>query len=348
MTIGQRIKLARKSSQLSLRGLGERAQISPMAISKYERDQDIPGSGVLLRLAEGLKIPVDYFFRSDAPQVQLQAYRKHASLGVKEQEAIQARIQEWLERYLQVESFFDAPPPVQLPRRRVAALEEVEAAAEELRAAWNLGLDAIENLTQALEDQGVKVGMVEGFDSFDACTFIAGRSPVIVVRADLPGDRQRFNLGHELGHLLLAAGEGLDAEKACHRFAGALLAPAQAARFELGAKRTSLDMNELYLLKQKYGLSMQAWIFRAKDLEIVSPQAAERLFRTFRASYWHRQEPGNAYPSERPLRMERLTYRALVEDLISRSRAQELLGKPPGQRWVVEAWQNDLAVAAGY
>ncbi len=104
--------------------------------------------------------------------------------------------------------------------------------------------------------------------------------------------------------------------------------PGDCQGFNLGHRRTTLDMNELYLLKQKYGLSMQAWIFRARDLEIISPQLAERLFQRFRANHWQRQEPGKAYPSENPLRMERLIYRALVEDLISRSRAQELLGKP--------------------
>jgi hypothetical protein len=107
-------------------------------------------------------------------------------------------------------------------------------------------------------------------------------------------------------------------------------------------------MNELYLLKQKYGLSMQAWIFRAKDLVIISPQATERLFQQFRANNWQRQEPGKPYPSENPLRMERLIYRALVEDLFSRSRAQELLGKPLQQRWVEEALQNDVAAGVSY
>ena len=348
MTIGQRIKQARKSNQLSLRALAARAQISPMAISKYERDQDIPSSGVLLRLAEGLSVSIDFFFRPAAPDVQLQTYRKHASLGAKEQEAVQARIQEWLARYLEVESFFDNPPPIELPGYKVAAVADVEAAAEQLRSAWDLGLDPIENLTQILEDQGIKVGIVDGFEHFDACTFLAGQSPVIVTKANLPGDRQRFNLGHELGHLVLEVAEGLDAEKISHRFVGAFLAPAQAVRFELGLGRTTLDMNELYLLKQKYGLSMQAWIFRARDLEIISPQVAERLYRRFRAKNWHRQEPGKAYPFENPLRMERLIYRALVEDLISRSKVQALLGKPLQPRCVEEALQNGIAISAGY
>ena len=349
MTIGQRIKQARKASQLSLRDLAERAQISPMAISKYERDQDMPSSGVLLRLAQALDVSIDFFFRPAVPEVQLQAYRKHASLGVKEQEAVQARIQEWLERYLEVESFFeDEEPHVVLPHYAVESADEVETAVQELRAAWNLGLDPIENLTQVLEDQGIKVGLVDGFELFDACTFLTGQTPVIVTKANIPGDRQRFNLGHELGHLVLEVAEGLDAEKISHRFVGAFLAPAPAVRFELGHSRTTLDMNELYLLKQKYGLSMQAWIFRARDLEIISPQVAERLFQRFRTNNWHRQEPGKAYPSENPLRMERLIYRALVEDLISRSKAQELLGKPLQQRWVEEALQNGIAISAGY
>jgi transcriptional regulator with XRE-family HTH domain len=352
MTIGQRIKQARKSSQLSLRDLAERAQISAMAISKYEREQDLPGSDVLLRLAQALDVSVDFFFRPAAPEVQLQAYRKHASLGIKEQEAVQARIQEWLERYLEVESFFEVEEPhVELPRYTIESAEDIEAASQQLRTAWKLGLDPIENLTQILEDQGIKVGRVAGLDHFDACTFMAGQTPVIVTKADLPGDRQRFNLGHELGHLVLAVAAGLDVEKISHRFVGAFLAPAPAVRFELGQHRTTLDMNELYLLKQKYGLSMQAWIFRARDLEIISPQAAENLFYRFRANNWHRQEPGNAYPSETPQRMEQMVYRALVEDLISRSKAQELLGRALQQRWeagVGEALQNGAAIRVGY
>jgi Zn-dependent peptidase ImmA (M78 family) len=108
-------------------------------------------------------------------------------------------------------------------------------------------------------------------------------------------------------------------------------------------------MNELYMLKHKYGLSMQAWIFRARDLGIISENAAERLFKRFRANGWHRHEPGKVFPSEKPLRMERLIYRALAEDLISRSRAQELLGEPLQLYWATEVIQQDgVAVGTGH
>ena len=344
MTIGGRIKQARKAGNFSLRKLADEIGVSAMAISKYERDQDVPSSGVLLRLSQALKVKVDFFFRPSTISVQLQAYRKHAVLGVKEQEAIQMRIQDWVERYLEVESLFhEEQHAANLPRRKVTSLDEIETAALELRDHWSLGSDAIENLVQLLEDRGIKVGIISGFEHFDACIFTysthsrkADGDPVIVTKGELSGDRQRFNLGHELGHLILDVQGDLKPEQAANRFVGAFLVPAATARFELGTNRTDLNINELHMLKHKYGLSMQAWIYRAKDLSIISENTAARLFQQFRVNDWHRQEPGKPYPTETPMRMERLIYRALAEDLISRSRAQELLGKPLQQGWEME------------
>lgn len=329
MTIGQRIKQARKASKFPLRKLAHEIGVSAMAISKYERDQDVPSSGVLLRLSQALNVNIDFFFRPNTISVQLQAYRKHALLGVKEQESIQMRIQDWVERYLEVESLFPEERfSENLPAYDVSSMDEIEDIALQLRDRWNLGYDPIENLVQLLEDRGIKVGIISGFDHFDACTFKVDDDPVIVTKAELPGDRQRFNLGHELGHLILNVQGELKAEQAANRFVGAFLVPAKTARYELGAQRTDLNINELYILKHKYGLSMQAWIYRAKALAIISDNAAARLFKQFRINEWYRQEPGNFYLSETPMRMERLIYRALAEDMISRSRAQELLGKP--------------------
>jgi Zn-dependent peptidase ImmA (M78 family) len=190
-----------------------------------------------------------------------------------------------------------------------------------------VGLDPIEGLLEVCEDQGIKIGLVNGHKDFDALTLWANHDiPVIVLRRDIPGDRQRFCLAHELGHLVLQPVEHVDPEKAAHRFAGAFLAPRPAVEFELGSKRHSISLYELHLLKHKYGLSMQAWIYRAKDLEILSKTAAAQMFKRFRQQGWHHEEPGDALPPEEPQRFKRLVMHALCEGIISQARAAELLG----------------------
>jgi len=336
MSIGERIQQARKIRGLSLRGVGEKADLSAQAISKYERGLDTPGSASLLRLSKALGLPVEFFVRPQRVLSIEPNYRKRSSLPRKQEEALQARILGWLDRVLEIEeirSLDTSEPavPAGFPLA-VETLEDVEQAALVLRDAWQLGHDPVENLTELLEDKGVRVGLIDAEQCFDACTFRAevdGKSlPVIVARRGLSGDRQRFSMAHELGHLMLEPRGDLPAEGAANRFAAAFLVPAPAALFELGEHRRSLDLYELHLLKHKYGLSMQGWIYRARDLGILDEARAASLFKWFRSQGWHRTEPGDPYPPEKPSRFERLVMQALVEDLISETRAAEILGKP--------------------
>lgn len=350
MSIGVRIKAARAMAGLSQRGLAEQAGVSAMAISKYERDLDVPGSAVLLRLAKSLHVGIEYFFRPPSVMFAAPIYRKRASLPPVEEAQILQRVQEWLERYLEVEELLGESPHVDLPPKRpVGTLEEVEAVALDLREQWQLGTDAIEGLIEILEAHGVKVGLTDAHEDFDALTLWANdTTPVIVVKRTLPGDRQRFSLAHELGHLMLEPTRALDPEKAAYRFAGAFLATAPAVKAELGAQRHVLSLYELHLLKHKYGLSMQAWIHRAKDLGILGELDARRLVQQFNDRGWRRVEPGDALPSEHPQRQERLVMRALAEDVISPGRASELLAKPLSQFQAEEAEQHGgLPIAIG-
>jgi len=105
--IGERIKSARRARGLSLRALATEVGVSAQAISKYERDQDTPGSGVLLRLAQALGVRSEYFFRQQQVNLRLHAYRKRATLPRHDEHIVLGQVREWLERYLEIESYFD-------------------------------------------------------------------------------------------------------------------------------------------------------------------------------------------------------------------------------------------------
>jgi Zn-dependent peptidase ImmA (M78 family)/DNA-binding XRE family transcriptional regulator len=362
MTIGERIKQARKIRGMSQRVLAKRAEVSAQAISKYERDINAPSSGVLLRLSKALGVGVEFFVRPKSVVRITPDYRKRRALPRKREAALIAEIADWLERYIEIERIlrpdeggllFEFPPGFP---RSVSSMEDVEAAALDLRRAWDLGSDPIENLVHLLEDRGIKVGVIDSKDDrFDACTFFAeddGRSTVVVTRSKIPGDRQRFSIAHELGHLMIEPGGGLDAERAAHRFSGAFLVPEKAARFELelaagrgSRRRQDLSDFELLALKQKYGMSMQAWIYRAKDLGIISEERATDLFKRFRARGWHKREPGGEIPQEWPMRFKLLVNLAVAEETISKRRATELLNEPMEQS-VAEAAEKYESQAA--
>ena len=334
MAIGVRIKEARRMAGLSQEKLGAQAKVTKQAISKYERDKATPSSRVLLRLAEALAVPIDFFFRTPTVgAVHALHYRRHARLAAKERKSIEASAREWLERYLELEAFlpseqrtaFSVPPEVD---RRVRSVEDTERLAEELRNAWRLGLNPIDNLMEVLEQRGLKIFLLRTSRHFDGLTLVAdGEFHVIVVRQEISGDRQRLNLAHELGHLVMELDGCVDGERAAYRFAGAFVVPRAQAILELGEHRKSISLTELGALKSRYGLSMQAWIYRARDLNILSESAATRLFREFRRKGWREREPGAQLAPEKPTRMARLAAKAVVEEAVSESRAAELLGE---------------------
>lgn len=342
MSLGERLKSARKRAGLDLRALAAQVGVSAQAISKYERGLDIPGSAVLIRLAQALGVSLEWLLRPTQVTLSQPNYRSHRSrLRSSDAQIIQEQARDWLERYLAIEEITGEAQTFVLPDlpRAIERVEDTEAVAESLRRAWGLGEDAIPDMISTLEAQGIKVGVVAGGDHFDALTLFANQSvPVIVVKAGAPGDRQRMSLARELGHLLLympAEWDEKRIEAAAYRFAGAFLAPRSTVLRELGISRTHLDLYELHLLKHRYGMSMQAWIHRACDLGIISPATAQELYRQFRKEGWHLQEPGDPYPPEKITRLERLVLRGLAEGLITEDRAEELLGRPL-ERFIAE------------
>lgn len=337
MAIAERFKMARQMRGISQRELARRAGVSANAISKYERGLNVPGSGVLIRLSKALDVKIEYFLRPDTYSIQLKApaYRQ-LEMGPKDEVIVKERVRDWLERYLEVEDLLDIDMrsefhmPLGYPIK-VSDIDEVEKVAEKLRYEWNLGFDSIESLTDLLEDRGIKVGAISSPDTFEAITFWYDSTPVVAVRDGVPGDRQRLSLAHELGHLMVLPPEEMDndkgREKVAFRFAGAFLVPESIAKMELGEERTRLDLFELHLLKHKYGLSMQAWIYRARDLGIIRQKEYHRLFDIFTEKNWRQREPGDQIAPEEPKRMKRLVMRTYTEGIISSSRASELFGE---------------------
>ena len=339
--IGHRLKLSRAAAGLSLRQLADKAgrRVTAQAISKYERDLSTPDSEVLLALAAALGVSVDYLFGDDRLALEAVDFRRRSLPGKRAQARVEARVLQLLERYLAVERLLGLPSvtwdrPRQAPWPVPRAPGDAEHAARELRALWELGLDPIPNLTELLEERGIKVLAMRlpGIDGLTARARGDGReaASVVVVNGDHRGERQRFTAARELGHMVLDVAPKVDAEAAAQHFAGAFLMPADTLRAEIGARRTSVDWRELFELKPVFGVSAQALVHRCRDLGIFGRPLFQRLIGECDRRGWRRppyREPA-ALAAEQPRRFRRLCLRALAESAITIPKAAELLGQP--------------------
>lgn len=335
--IGQRLFRARKAAGLSLRELAAQVDLSHAAIKKYEDELAVPTSATLIKLARALQVRTEYFFRPETITLDGIEYRKHNALPKKRLEAIEHEVIDQIERRMELERLFPAPPLKEfatvagLPKK-IKSLDQIEDAVEQVRNAWALGYAPVTELIDALETHGVRVFMIDANadPKFDGLAALVNRMPIIVVGRNWPGDRQRFTMAHELGHLMLAGrvADDLDDELACNRFAGAFLLPRPSALQELGAHRNVIELKELSLLKEEFGLSMAGILHRARDLGIVTPAWRDEQVRQFRLKGWHLTEPGTPYPVEQPHVFEQLIFHALAEDYIGESKAAELMSVP--------------------
>jgi Zn-dependent peptidase ImmA (M78 family)/DNA-binding XRE family transcriptional regulator len=331
----KRMVAARKLRGYSLAGLSEKlgGVITKQALNKYEKGKTLPDSAHLIALVRALGIDTEYLFRPARVSVELSApaYRRKARMSARRLSQIEEQVREQVERYLEIEGLFppDRFEPFDLPVKsgsRVRAFEDVEELAERVRRQWEWGSDPIENLTQDLEDRNVKIVEIEGDEDFDGLSCWANKTiPVIVLKQNVFGDRQRSNIAHELGHLLMGEAVELDGEKAAMRFSGALLAPRAAVYREFGKKRSSLSFSELLTLKHKYGMSIGQWIYRAKDLGVISQSYFRTLFMKMRTSGYYKKEPGEQLVPEEPLRFKLLVLQAVEEEIIGEGRAAKLL-----------------------
>jgi Zn-dependent peptidase ImmA (M78 family) len=267
-------------------------------------------------------------------------FRKKSGTSARDRHLVEATVLEHVERYLLVEEVLElksAAWSAPFAPRPVATNDDVERLATRLREAWELGEAPIPDVTELLEEKGIKVMHLELPEGVSGLTCMVERAdmpsvPVIVVNSLHGIERRRLTLAHELAHRILTA-TSIDEEKAANRFAGAFLMPASHLREQVGKHRAGFGVAELMVTKRLYGVSAAALLVRFRDLGIITQETLVYAFQTFGRT-WRKTEPqpiaanGDAAPREQPQRFQRLCYRALAEGLITISKASELLRKP--------------------
>lgn len=153
--IGQRLSLARTASGMSMEKLGTIVGVSANMIKKYEHDQSMPTSSMLLKLATALNTRIEFFFRPQKVTLSQVEFRKKHDTPVKLLKQIEADVIDQAERWLELSNLW-ANFPVKdfqsnLSIDPIHTLDDVEVVANKLREYWQLGTNPIPHLIDLLE-----------------------------------------------------------------------------------------------------------------------------------------------------------------------------------------------------
>jgi Zn-dependent peptidase ImmA (M78 family)/transcriptional regulator with XRE-family HTH domain len=321
-----RLTLARRLAGLQRTRVAAAVGVTPAAVTQYEKGASRPTLPVLQGLAEVLGVTPE-FFRAGNPVPALASDAAHfrslrATTSLERESALAFAelalvVFDAVERYVEL-------PAVRVPDLAVPSVlgtTEARALAREARRAMGLDVGPVPNMVRLLEAYGVAVVQLnEGSERVDAFSHQGVSRPVVVL-SSLKGDkaRRRFDVAHELGHLVMhhdtEPGSRLVEDQA-HAFAAEFLAPSDQIGPELPKR---LDWPALHKLKQRWGMSLKALVFQSYKLDRFGETTYKRAMKQL--SMWGLPEPGPLGPPEAPVLLPR---------------ALELLGEPDTTNWLAE------------
>ncbi len=326
---GDRIRQAREIAGLTQAALAKLAEVDQSTVARWERDLLAASEDQLQRISLATKFPVAFFRRSSGPEFPFGSLMNRArkSLLSEDRDRLRQLGRLTFELASTLADQF-APVAIHIPQ---ASADDPRKAAELTRNAFGLSPDTpLTSIINRLERNGVFVFAVpDEIDEHDAYSLWADtvpRKPVIVVSAGKPGDRLRWNVAHELGHLVMHRsfdGSHVEREDQANLFASELLLPSAVMRVELQPPFTLTKFAEL---KSKWGVSIQALVNCAWQLDILSDRQRKYFFMQLSSMGWRKDEPV-AIPLERP-RLLRKMAEATVGAPMDYARVAKSIGAP--------------------
>ena len=302
---GQRIKQGRILRGFSQEQLGKKIGITRQAISNCEKDTISLNMANLLKVSEILELPFSFFYKpptennsdkmiffrsKDIPKKTKEQLREEINVFDKE-------VVKYFEQYVKL-------PSINLPDLSYILKnstynykkETIIEICKKIREHWGLANKPIDNLSYILQANGFIISrQYIDQDKTDAFSqkldnnyiFISGNKECAV--------RSRFDLAHELGHLILHDNIEIDEfedkiiEKDADLFASEFLYPSEV--FLEDIQDYSLGFERFIELKEKWKVSIQLLVRKCKDLDVISEEKYIYFQKRISFNKWRKKEP---------------------------------------------------------
>lgn len=268
----KKIELARLARGYTQTDLASLIKISQANLSKIEKGQLQITNENLYKFSKVLDFPISFFEKEELRTPFSNIYfRKRSTIPQKKLDKIFADINIILQSIDDLLTFIDLK---EFPKYSFNVSDgwTPESIAIRARELFKIPKGPICNLLTILEEQGIIIYPYDSpIEKFDGLTAYTDKGyPVIFINQNIPNDRLRFTVSHELAHLLAHIPCDVepwrDVENEANVFAGAFLMPKKDCFNEF----QNLSYNNLAPLKSYWGSSKSAIIRRAKDIGCIT------------------------------------------------------------------------------
>lgn len=274
-------QIAREYRRISQTELADKVRVTQANISKIEAGitKEITDS-LLSDISEELRFPREFFLQGETvTNIGSSALynRGRKKISVADMKWIEANINIFRWNVKALLGGLKTNNPKILPMFDIEEEGSTpESIARKLRAYWKVPTGPIKNITTIVENAGVIIIPFDfGTRHLDGtCMWLADGPPLIFINSNLPSDRYRWTICHELGHLVMHSEPRETQEDEADAFAAEFLMPHAEIKFEF---RRKLNLQLFADLKSIWRVSMAALAHRALDLR----QMSERQYRYY-------------------------------------------------------------------
>jgi Zn-dependent peptidase ImmA (M78 family)/DNA-binding XRE family transcriptional regulator len=341
-----RLEEARLYRKMTMEELADLIGIKKQSISQFENSKAFPDFKTLNAISKALKFPLSFFNSDNETDMMVGNTYFRAPFSSKQKDLHSQKIKAKYVAYIQncLSEYVDFPQQ-NIPKFESIKLDDVnsiERIANQVRDYWGLGKEPIPDMVALLERNGIIVAefSTEGktIDAFYQYGEMFGREYYCVVLGTdkLTYARRQFSAAHELAHILLHERyydidqlnreEFRLREEQANKFASAFLLPKEA--FIKDIQPYCNKLNAYVELKRKWRVAIQTMIMRAADLEIISQNQTQYLWRQISKNGWRTKEPLDEYMAAKsPKALKQAISMLLLNNYLSPKQLFALLAK---------------------
>jgi Zn-dependent peptidase ImmA (M78 family)/DNA-binding XRE family transcriptional regulator len=348
------IKTLRKYKGLNKADLANKAGLPVHTTAASEKGECMPSIGQLAAIARAMEVPLKIFFKQNIEPTLLFRADDPKVLTPALKTLVLNRVLDYAEIEKLLGEVAKLPPQILVETYDPYAVENYS---NEVRNFLGVKYAPLGDVIARLEESGLKIFLIPLPTSVNGFSAYANSlGAVIVVNDNHPIEQQFFTALHELAHLICHRQDYTQPEKLingklstkavrstreklANHLAMSMLLPCNILERELQAFRHRWVPEAMLLdLKLRYSVSMRTVLVRAAQIGIISRKQCDQQIGVLNKKYGKDKEPlelkrefyNPAWQNDQSQlpksRLERLVMKALSLEIVSASRAAEVLG----------------------